>query len=213
MSLGVFGGTFNPVHLAHLRLAEEVREALALERVLFVPAADPPHKDRDLAAANQRLEMVQLAIASNPSFEALDIELRRPGPSYSVDTLRVLSQRYAGETLWFLMGTDTLAELDTWHEPETFLGLTNIAVVGRPGSLHCALELLLPEPLAGSFVSGPGLLRHPSGLEIRSVPFPPLGVSASEIRRRVARGASIRYLVPGTVIDYIQKNRLYEGSA
>ncbi len=213
MSLGVFGGTFNPVHLAHLRLAEEVREALALERVLFVPSADPPHKQSELAAATQRLEMVQLAIASNPSFEALDLELQRPGPSYSVDTLRALAERYAGQPLWFLMGTDTLAELDTWHEPETVVGLTNIAVVGRPGSTHCALELLLPERLAGSFVSGPGLLRHASGHEIRSVPFPPLGISASDIRRRVARGASIRYLVPDTVIDYIQKKGLYEGIA
>ncbi len=213
MSLGVFGGTFNPVHLAHLRLAQEVRESLALERVLFVPSADPPHKQLDLAGARQRLEMVQLAIASNPSFEALDVELQREGPSYSVDTLRVLSQRYAGQPLWFLMGTDTLAELDTWHDPETFVGLTNIAVVGRPGSAHCALELLLPERLAASFVSGPGLLRHASGREIRSVPFPPLSISASEIRRRVARGASIRYLVPDAVIDYIQKNGLYEGTA
>ncbi len=213
MSLGVFGGTFNPVHLAHLRLAEEVRETLALERVFFIPSADPPHKSHGLASATQRLEMVKLASASNPSFEALDLELQRPGRSYSVDTLRVLSQRYAGEPLWFLMGTDTLAELDTWYEPETLVGLANIAVVGRPGSARRSLESLLPERLVGSFVVGPDLLTHGSGRVIRSIPFSPLGISASDIRQRVARGTSIRYLVPDAVIEYIEKNHLYEGSS
>lgn len=213
MSLGVFGGTFNPVHLAHLRLAEAAREALALERVLFIPSADPPHKSHDLASAAQRLEMVELAIASNPSFEALDLELRRAGPSYSIDTLHALSELYPGQALWFLMGTDTLAELDTWREPEALFGLANIAVVGRPGSTRRSLESLLPGRLAAGFVAGPDGLQHGSGHEIRSVAFSPLDISASDIRRRIGRGASIRYLVPDAVAEYIDKNRLYEGGS
>jgi nicotinate-nucleotide adenylyltransferase len=213
VSLGVFGGTFNPVHFAHLRLAEEVREALGLERVLFIPSADPPHKSRQLASAAQRLEMVELALASNPAFEALDLELRRPGPSYSVDTLRALSRLYAGQRLWFLLGSDTLAELDSWRDPEQLVGLADFAVVGRPGSGHAQLASLLPERLAEHFRPGPNGLEHDSGHEIRSIPFPALEISASDIRRRIARGASVRYLTPDAVIDYIEKHRLYqEGS-
>ena len=213
MSLGVFGGTFNPIHFAHLRVAETVREALDLERVLLIPSADPPHKSRRLTSATHRLEMVKLASASNPSLETLDLELKRPGPSYTVDTLRALSRRYKGQQLWFLLGTDTLTELDSWHEPKTLLGLANFAVVGRPGFEQQPLESLLPERLAGSFIAGPNVLKHESGREIRSVPFPPLGISASDIRKGIARGASIRYLVPDAVIEYIEKHHLYqEGS-
>ncbi len=213
MSLGVFGGTFNPVHLAHLRLAEEAREALGLERVLFIPSADPPHKSTDLASATQRLRMVELAIASNPSFDALDLELERTGPSYTVDTLCELTHRYDDQLLWFLMGTDTLTELGSWYEPEKLVGLTNIAVVARAGSAQRSLESLLPEHLASLYVSVQGRLRHSTGREVRSIPFAPLDISASDVRRRVARGASIRYLVPDAVIEYIEKHRLYqEGS-
>ncbi len=213
MSLGVFGGTFNPVHLAHLRLAEEAREVLGLERVLFIPSADPPHKSADLASATHRLQMVEIAIASNPSFDALDLELERTGPSYTVDTLRELTHRYDDQELWFLMGTDTLTELGSWYEPEKLVGLTNIAVVARAGSAQRSLESLLPERLASLYVPLPGRLRHSTGREVCSIPFSPLDISASDIRRRVARGASIRYLVPAAVIEYIEKYRLYqEGS-
>lgn len=209
MSLGVFGGTFNPIHLAHLHLAEAVRETLGLERVLFIPAADPPHKSERIAAVADRFQMVRLATESNPCTEALDLELERPGPSYTVDTLSELAGRYPGQRLWFLMGTDTLAELETWHDPERLFRLASFAVVDRVGFGKQQLESLLPPRLAQHFQRGPHGLTHDCGNEIRRVPFPALGISASDIRARVARGESIRYLVPDGVIDYIEKHKLY----
>ena len=210
MSLGVFGGTFNPLHVAHLRLAEEAREMLGLRRVLFVPSASPPHRDAPRVSAAQRLEMVYRAIASNPSFEALTLELERPGPSFTVDTLQELTKQHPGERLWFLMGSDSLAELDTWREPERIFTLASIAVAARPDRPGGSLLSQLPPSLAGGFRETPHGLEHASGTEIRGVPFTPLAISASDVRRRIARGSSVRYLVPNAVIDYIEKHRLYE---
>ena len=211
MSLGVLGGTFNPIHLAHLRVAEEVREALGLERVLFVPSADPPHKAAGLTAAHHRLEMTQLATVSNPCFEVADVELRRSGPSYTVDTLRELAALHSGRRLWFILGSDTFEELDSWHRPELLFDCASFAVVQRPGHGGQPLAALLSPRLARNFRPTPLGLEHESGQEVRSVPVLPLAISATDIRRRIARGASVRYLVPDPVIDYIEKNRLYGG--
>ncbi len=209
MSLGVLGGTFNPVHHAHLRLGEEAREALGLARLLFVPAGRPALKHEQLAPARDRVEMVRLATASNPAFEVLDFELARSGPSYTVDTLREIARRFPEERLWFIVGGDVLRELDRWREPETLFGLASLAVAGRPGSTEAPAKLL-PEALLALFEPGPNGLVHASGNEIRALPFPALEISASEVRRRIARGASVRYLVPDAVLDYIRKHRLYE---
>lgn len=208
MSLGVFGGTFNPVHIAHLRVAEEVREALGLERVLWIPSADPPHK-RALAAAAHRLEMVRIATSSNPCFEVLDLELARPGPSYTVRTLEELRERHPGQRLWFLLGADALGELHTWREPERLLELASFAVVGRPGARGGSLEARLGAKLAACLRPSPLGLEHPSGHEVREIAVSQLAVSASDLRRRIARGASVRYVVPDAVMDYIDKHRLY----
>ena len=212
MTLGIFGGTFNPIHLAHLRLAEECRESLGLERVLFIPSADPPHKTGGLASARDRLAMVELAITSNPAFSVLPLELERSGPSYTVDTLRDLARSYPGETLWFLMGSDSLAEIHSWRRPDEILEWANIAVVGRPGTSAASLMELLGTSLAPSFREGEGEgeLTHRSGHKIRAVPFAPETICATELRQRIARGASLRYLVPEAVIEYIDKLRLYQ---
>ncbi len=212
MSRGVLGGTFNPVHFAHLRLAEVARETLGLERVLFVPAGEPPLKSADIAPAADRLSMLRHATASNPGFEVLDLELRRAGPSYTVDTLRELSRNAVAEPLWFILGSDALADVARWVQPATLFGLANFAVVERPGCLGSPRELL-PAALIESFRDGPNGLVHESGTELRTLPFAPLAVSASEIRLRVARGESIRYLVPDSVIDYIDKHQLYRETA
>ena len=209
MNLGVFGGTFNPIHVAHLRVAEQVREALWLERVLWIPSADPPHKRGSIAPAVHRLEMVRIATASNPSFEVLDLELRREGPSYTVDTLTELAHRNPAARLWFLIGTDALEELHTWYRPEALLELASFAVLNRPGTGTKPLERRLAEPLAAALKRGPTGLEHPSGQEVREVPVSELAVSASDLRRRIARGSTVRYLVPDAVIDYIEKHRLY----
>jgi nicotinate-nucleotide adenylyltransferase len=189
VSLGILGGTFDPIHLAHLRIAEEAREALGLERVLFVPAADPPWK-RAVAPFAHRLEMVRLAVAANPAFEACDLEGGRPGPSYTVETLEELRSRSPDEPLWFIVGADAFAEIDRWHHAARLFELAAFAVVERLGS------------------EGAGPPRPP-GARVRRVQVPLLDISASDLRGRVARGASLRYLVPDTVIDYIDKHHLY----
>ncbi len=210
MNLGVFGGTFNPVHVAHLRVAEEVREALALARILWIPSADPPHKPTPRVAGTHRLEMVRLATATNPSFEATDLELQRSGPSYTVHTLEELRELHPEARLWFLIGTDALEQMDTWHQPSRLFELASFAVLPRPGISAKPLHDRMPGSLVAPFRDGPPGLEHPSANEVREVPDSPLDVSASDLRRRVARGASVRYLVPDAVIDYIEKHRLYE---
>lgn len=212
MSCGILGGTFNPVHLAHLRLAEAAREALGLSRVCFVPAALPPLKREGVAPARDRLEMVRLATASNPAFEVLDLELERSGPSYSVDTLAALRAERPDESFWFLIGSDALRELDLWQRPEELLELTSFGVVRRAGD-DTALAELLPERFRARFHSTPHGLEHACGSELREIPFPSLEISSSGIRRRHAAGRSIRYLVPDAVLDYIDKHGLYREDA
>lgn len=212
MSLGILGGTFNPIHLAHLRLGEELREALGLERVFFVPAAQPPLKRRGVAPARDRLAMVELAVAQNPAFGVLTLEIERRGPSYTVDTLRSLRSSHPDQRLWFLVGSDVLGDLDQWREPDALLELASLAVAPRGGAPSGAREVraLLPPALAAGLRDGPQGLLHPSGNELRVIPFTPLGISASDIRRRIARGASVRYLIPDAVADYIRKHSLYQ---
>jgi nicotinate-nucleotide adenylyltransferase len=186
--IGILGGTFDPIHLAHLRIAEEAREALALSRVLFVPAADPPWKQGRAAPFADRLEMVRLATAPNAAFEASDVEGARPGPSYTVDTLRELARRLPGGRLWFILGADAFAGIHRWHQAEALYGLAAFCVFARPGF---------------------EVSRPPVGCEVRVLRGTALEISASDIRARAARGASLRYLVPEPVIDYIEKHRLY----
>lgn len=208
MKLGILGGTFNPIHLAHLRLAEAAREALGLERVLFVPAAQPPLKHAGVAPAEDRLEMTRLATAGHPAFEVLDLELRRAGPSYTVDTIRELGAEFPGTRFWFIMGSDAVRELGHWHQTERLFELVNLAVASRPGS-EAPLEELLPEHFRPLFRRTPAGLAHESGTELRSIPFAPLEISASEIRRRCALGESIREWVPEAVVEYIERRKLY----
>ena len=216
MNLGILGGTFNPIHLAHLRLAEEMLESLGLERALFIPAAIPPLKHSGVAAAEHRLEMVRRATADNPRFEVLALELQRAGKSYTVDTLCELTQLYPGTRLWFLIGTDAFAELNQWYRAEELFELANFAVATRLGSsgpdqLDCdGLLRLLPANLVQRFRRQGDALQHDSGNEMRVIQFTPLRISATDIRNRVRTQRSVRYLVPEVVAEYIQKHRLYE---
>ncbi len=195
MELGAFGGTFNPVHLGHLRAAEEVAEALGLGRLLFLPARVPPHKvGAGLLPAAARLELLGRATADNPRFEVSDLELKRDGPSYSVDTLAELRRGLgAGDRLWFLVGADAFREIHTWHRfPEVF-ALADLAVMRRPPDRE---PLAPPAALAGEFVSTAVGYRHRSGREVRFVPVTLLDVSSTQVRRALGQGRSIRYLVP-----------------
>jgi nicotinate-nucleotide adenylyltransferase len=190
-SLGVLGGTFDPIHLGHLALAEEAREALGLERVLFVPASMPPHKQGiGVTAAADRAAMVDLAIADNRAFRSSRIELERTGPSYTVDTLEEL-RRDAGD-LWLILSAETYRDLPAWRRPDRILELARLAVAPRDGYELPATPRIRGTDARVTFLSGPRLR-----------------VSASEIRDRVAAGRSIRYLVPVAVSRYIADHGLY----
>ena len=196
--VGVMGGTFDPIHLGHLAVAEEAREVLGLARIVFVPAGQPPHKPAgDVSPAEHRLAMVELAIADNPSFELSRIEVDRAGPSYTVDTLEDLAA--GGDRLTVILSAETFAELPTWHEPERLFAAARVAVAPRWGY-----------PAPGSEWLGetfPGREDRVSYLE-----GPRLGVSSTALRARVAAGRSIRYLVPAAVAAYIAAHDLYRPS-
>lgn len=210
--IGVFGGTFDPVHLAHLRCAEEAREQLGLDEVLFVPAADPPHKTRRITPAGHRLAMVRRATAGNPAFRVSTIEIERGGRSYTVDTLRALRARLpAGSVLTLLVGLDAFREIGTWKEYRLLFTLADLAVWSRPPHRIGASRTLLPVAARRDFCYGPDqrTLRHRTGNQIRFLTVTALDVSASAIRLRLQRGRSIRYLVPPAVERYLSRHRLY----
>jgi len=199
--LGILGGSFNPIHLGHLVLAETAREALGLDRVIFIPAKLPPHKRAAaLADGADRLAMVRLAIAGNPALAVSDIELRRPGISYSVATVRALRKKLgAGAPIYFLIGMDTVAELAAWREVARLARLCKFIPLSRPG--HSS-------PNAAALERAFGRLPARAILK-RALAMPLIGISSSEIRRRVADGRTIRYLVPDAVAAYIRRKRLY----
>ena len=213
MRLGIFGGTFDPIHIAHLRCAEEAREQLRLDRVLFIPAAEPPHKrHQPVAPAMHRLAMVRLAIAGHRAFRVSTVELDRPGRSYSVDTLRILRKRLgSGNRFVFLLGLDAFREIQTWKEHRTLFTLADFGVFSRPPLRVTALRALLPVATRQEFCYGRDreTLRHASGSRVQFLRLTALEISASAIRERVRRGHSIRYLVTPPVERYIARHRLY----
>ncbi|MFN8625849.1 MAG: nicotinate-nucleotide adenylyltransferase [Candidatus Binatia bacterium] len=208
--IGILGGTFNPIHLGHLRSAEEVREAQGLDRVLFIPSASPPHKRRaGLASAAHRLAMVRRAVAGNPFFKVSTIEIERHGRSYSVDTLRALRARMPGAAFSFIMGLDAFREIDTWKHHEAIFELCDVLVTSRPPTAETVLFDLLPVAVRDQFCYPDDELTHRTGNRILFQRISGLDISASSIRERVAAGLSIRYLVPTAVERYIARHSLY----
>lgn len=187
--LGVFGGTFDPPHVGHLALAEWAREALDLDRVVFVPAGSPPHKRRaDLSSAADRVALVRAAVRGHDAFEVSTVETRRRGPSYTADTLRQLRERHPGARLFLLIGADSLADFENWREPDAIAAIATLAVALRPGA---------PRPA----------VRHARRVEW--LDNPGLEVSSSAVRARVRAGRSVRYLVPDAVARLIERRGLY----
>jgi nicotinate-nucleotide adenylyltransferase len=201
--LGVFGGTFNPIHNGHLALAEAVQKAQDLETVLFVPAARPPHKDRDLAPVEDRLEMVRIAVSGRAGFEVSDIEVARPGVSYTVDTLEALQGLRPDAELFFIIGEDSIPELPGWRKTRRILELARVVAVNRPGSNagYC------PESFPG--VPPATLLR----LERDRVVMTPSPLESRKIREAVRSGHSIKGQVDDGVQLYIERRGLYRTSA
>jgi len=195
--VGVLGGTFDPVHWGHLLLAEQARDQLSLDRVLFVPAGLPWRKlQRPLSPVGQRVEMVRLALEGTP-FELSLLEAERPGPSYTADTLEQLRAMLPAAELYFVMGHDALLDLPEWHRPQDILRLATLAVALRPDRSG-------EEALAQVARRLPGVRERVVWLAM-----PLVGISGSDIRQRVREGRSIRYLVPPAVEDYIHRHRLY----
>ena len=198
--LGIFGGSFDPIHYGHLLLAETCREQCQLDRVLFVPAAVPPHKQsQDMTSARDRVEMVRLAIGGHEQLDVSTIEIDRGGVSYTVDTLSVLADEHPGASLFFLMGADSLEELPTWRDPQQLCELAVPLVVRRAGS---------PEPdfaTISHLVSADRL----SVIRENQVEMPIVELSSTDIRERVASGRSIRYQTPRAVEKFIETQGLY----
>jgi nicotinate-nucleotide adenylyltransferase len=200
--VGILGGTFDPVHYGHLVIAEEVYAALDLAKMVFVPAGHPPHKPGNLvAAAHHRLAMLELAIAGNPHFSISRVDLERPGPSYTVETLRLLHQQWGEQTaLYFLIGWDSLEEFLTWRDPAGILEqLAYLVAVRRPGYVEesgyrASLEARLP-----------GIMQR-----LLVVSAPQLEISSTDLRERVAQGRPIKYQLPEQVEQYIEQYNLYQ---
>jgi nicotinate-nucleotide adenylyltransferase len=212
--LGVLGGTFNPVHLAHLRLAQELARGLGLDKVRFIPTGTPPHRSAPKIEGRHRLEMVRLAIAGNPLFEADDREIRRQGICYTFDTLTELRSDFGNRPLCLLMGADAFSALTTWHRWTELFDLAHVVIAHRPGFPLNDLQASLPAPLRQAYLQrlapDSGTLRiAPSG-SILTREITALDISATRIREQLAGGGSARYLVPDPVLDYIDRNHLYK---
>jgi|Deesub1362A_J573_1020465.scaffolds.fasta_scaffold00095_95 nicotinate-nucleotide adenylyltransferase len=210
--IGLFGGTFDPIHFGHLRAAEEAREAFGLERVLFIPSARPPHKDpKEVSPAHHRLEMTRRAVRGNPVFHVSDVECRRSDLSYSVETLRILrSEEALNGVFYFILGIDAFLELETWRDYEQLFALSHLVVLERSG-IPIKGRGALPARIRAEFRYDRirRAFEHPSGGLVYFRRFRSLEISGREIRRRVRLGRSIRYLVPDEVEDYIRLHRLY----
>lgn len=214
MRIGLFGGTFDPIHWGHLRSAEEVREAFDLDRVLFIPASIPPHKrGQTRTPAEDRLQMVRLAVAKNSRFTVSRVEIARPGVSYSIDTIRHFAENeFKGASLYFIIGLDAFGEIGTWKDFEKLFPLCNFIVTSRPGNGYAS-------PLRGTSIAVRRLFcydfkqkiyKHRCGTSLHFLKLTDFAVSASDIRDRVRQGKSIRYLVPSAVEAYIKKHGLYQ---
>ena len=196
MRLGIYGGTFDPIHYGHLLLAERCREELQLDEVWFIPAGTPPHKQgRVTTPAKARAAMVEFAVSGFPEFKVSRIEMERTGPSYTVLTLEQLRTAAPEREVFLLMGADSIAELVTWKDPARILELSQVVAVNRAGE---SPDLSSLQPLL-----------EQTGRTVRTIEMPAMGVSASEIRTRVASGKSIRFLTPRPVEMYLRQHKLY----
>jgi nicotinate-nucleotide adenylyltransferase len=201
MKIGVLGGTFDPVHLGHVRMAEEARDALGLEQVILVPAGQPMSKpDRNITPAEHRIEMLRLAVKDKPRLTISAIETERPGPSFTIDTITELQQKYgAGAVMCFILGWDSLEQVPEWHEPARLVKMCYLVAIPRPG---CKLPDFndLEKNL-------PGISQ-----KVICLQNPCINISATAIREKVALGESIDKLVPKAVAVYIKKNNLYRAT-
>jgi nicotinate-nucleotide adenylyltransferase len=206
--IGIFGGTFDPIHIGHLRVAEEFASAFTLEKVLMMVAATPPHRDSPAVSPEDRLRMVQLAVKGVSKLEASDMELVREGPSYTIDTVQEVRNTADGDLIWMALGGDAFALISSWHRPGDVLAQVHLVVLTRPG-YHVELMESLPEEIAGCYTLNDDIYLHDSGASLRTLQVLPVDVSSSMIRETVFQGGSIRNLVTAEVLQYIREEGLY----
>lgn len=197
--VGLLGGTFDPIHVGHLMMAEAVRSEYALDKIIFIPSSVPPHKrDRQVAPAEDRYQMTVLATVSNPYFEVSDIELKRQGPSYSIDTVQAYLDAYGHDTdFFFIIGTDVIKDIETWNRIEELLGICEFVAASRPGGEPDLAKLR-------------ALFGELGEKRIHPLETPELEISSTDIREHLKKGHSIRYVVPPAVEAYIYKKGLYK---
>ena len=218
MKLGLFGGTFNPIHSGHLTIADQVRQLLALDRIVFIPAALQPLKTTPLAPAADRLEMIRLAIAPHPWAEVSTVELDRPAPSYSVDTVEIFKKERPNDPLFFLLGSDAFGDFANWRHPEQLLSLADIIVIARPGRSFMSLRSL-PYLKGADDATLTALdrgavtqtaLTLPGGPQLWLVHLEPCSISSTHIRAALRAGEPVEDLLPAAVCSYILRHRLFQ---
>jgi len=219
MKVGIFGGTFNPIHYGHLRAAEEVREKLAIDKILFIPSGNPPLKIKDIAPARHRVAMAKIAVRNDRLFELSDIESRLPGKSYTVKTVEALQKENPQVEFSLILGIDAFLDIPNWWHPEVLIALTNFVIISRPG---LRFEDLKASPYMK--INRQTLLKFDrketeqysatlkSGKKAVLVNITPIGISSTEIRNLVREGKSLKYLLPAEVQSYIITYKLYRSA-
>lgn len=216
MNVGIFGGTFNPVHFGHLRAAEEVREKLRLDKILFIPSGKPPLKTREIAPARHRYEMLRMVLQGNPFFDLSDIECGKKGKAFTVETLQALSTIHPETRFFFLLGIDAFLDIPHWWRPELLVSMTDFVVVSRPGFLFSSMrespyvkagvKLLREVDLSKNATNVIRLTSNRYAILLR---LTPVGISSTQIRKFLREGKSIKYLLPPEVQSYIITHKLY----
>lgn len=209
MAVAIFGGTFDPIHMGHLRVAEEIREDFSLERIYFVPGGQPPHKKgRTMSGIDTRLSMVRAALKGNTFFRASGVEAKRSGPSYTIDTLKEFQKRF--KELYFLIGIDAFSEIETWHRYRELFYQTNFIVMTRPSGRKQTIPEMLPEDVKKDVKKvNDRTYKHEAGTNIYLRDITQIDISSTKIRALLKKGRSIRYLVPAPVEKIIIEKGLY----
>lgn len=209
-AIGLFGGSFDPVHIGHLRVAEDIRQQLNLQQIHWIPCGTPPHRSQNLAAAEHRTAMVQLAIQDNPHFQLNDIELRRQGPSYMVDTLEQMAKdEDTVQCKCLIIGSDAFSQFHTWKRWQRILDLVNLVVMARP-KRELVISPELEDQVKNRIIKQPEKVHDSAAGKIVFLPVTQLEISATYIRQLIHQGQSVRYLVPDEVLHYIGQHKLYD---
>ena len=216
MKVGIFGGTFNPIHYGHLRSAEEVREKLEFDKVLFIPSGSPPLKTEEIASSKHRYNMTGLAIVNNRFFELSDMECRLSGKSYTVTTVEQLKENNPEIEFFFILGVDAFLDITNWRHPERLVTLTNFVIISRPGfrfidlqvSPYIKINRRILEELDNAKIETYSI-KLKSNRDVTFLKLTPIGTSSTEIRTLIKQGKSIKYLLPAEVESYIIANKLY----